>query len=393
MKRGILCVVKEPTDLPDLDRLEEEWETAFAQNCAQALEMMTRRPVEVVVLDLEIERADNGRFLSLIMERYPDAVRIMLFDPLDKRAVVKSDGTVHQYIVKRCAPETLIIAVQRARLLKKWLSDPAMKRLLPRMHKLPSVPSVYVRLVQELKSTDTSIEGIGMIVADDFAMTAKLLQLVNSAFFGLGRTITSPAEAVGYLGIERTKALVLLAHTFSKYEIDKSSAFSIEKLWAHSLVTGKFARWISQEETTDQQLAAAAFTAGLLHDIGKLMAAVNLSQDYNHLIKRVEEESIAFEAAERETLGTTHAELGACVLGIWGLPLEILEAIAFHHVPRQHAGSTFSSITAVHVANGIEHELNPVSGKAAPTKIDLDYLKRLGLSDRLESWRKLCRGS
>ena len=393
MKRGILCVVKEPTDLPDLDRLQEEWEIAFAQNCTQALEMMTLRPIEVVVLDLEIEREDNGRFLGLIMDRYPDAIRIMLFDPLDKRAVVKSDGTVHQYIVKRCAPETLITAVHRARLLNRWLIDPAMKRLLPRMHKLPSVPSVYVRLVQELKSADTSIEGIGMIVADDFAMTAKLLQLVNSAFFGLGRTITSPAEAVGYLGIERTKALVLLAHTFSKYEIDKSSAFSIEKLWAHSLVTGKFARWISQEETTDQELAGAAFTAGLLHDIGKLMAAVNLPQDYNSLVMRAQEEGITFEAAERQTLGTTHAELGTCVLGIWGLPLEILEAIAFHHVPNQHAGSTFSPVTAVHVANGIEHELNPVSGEKAPSKIDLDYLKRLGLSDRLESWRKLCRGS
>ena len=393
MKRGILCVVREPTDLPDLDRLQEEWEIAFAQNCSQALEMMTLRPVAVVILDLEIEREDSGRFLGLIMDRYPDTIRIMLFEPLDNRAVVKSDGTVHQYIIKRCAPETVITAVHRAHLLNKWLNDPAMKRLLPRMRKLPSVPSVYVRLVHELKSTDTSIEGIGMIVADDFAMTAKLLQLVNSAFFGLGRTITSPAEAVSYLGIERTKALVLLAHTFSKYEVDKSSAFSFEKLWAHSLVTGKFARWIAQAETTDQQLAEAAFTAGLLHDIGKLMMAVNLPQDYNHLVKRVQEEPVTFEAVEREILGATHAELGACVLGIWGLPLEILEAIAFHHVPNQHAGSTFSPVTAVHVADSLEHELNPVSGKEAQSKVDLDYLKRLGLSDRLETWRKLCRGS
>ncbi|MEO8425874.1 MAG: response regulator [Verrucomicrobiota bacterium] len=393
MKRGILCVVKEPTDLPDLDRFEEEWEIAFAQNCTQALEMMTVRPFDVVVLDLEIERDDNGRFLGLIMDRYPDAIRIMLFDPLDKRAVVKSDGKVHQYIVKRCAPETLITTVHRARLLNKWLNDPAIKRLLPRMHKLPSVPSVYVRLVQELKSPDTSVEVIGMIVADDFAMTAKLLQLVNSAFFGLGRTITSPAEAVSYLGIERTKALVLLAHTFSKYELDKSSAFSFEELWAHALVTGKFARWISQEETNDPQLGETAFTAGLLHDVGKLMTAVNLPEDYNHLVKRVEEESITFEAAEREILGTTHAELGACVLGIWGLPLEILEAIAFHHVPNQHSGSAFSAVTAVHVADSLEHELNAVDGKEAPSKIDLDYLKRLGLSDCVESWRKLCRGS
>jgi HD-like signal output (HDOD) protein len=393
MKRGILCVVREPTDLPDLDRLQEEWEIAFAQNCSQALEMMTLRPVAVVVLDLEIEREDNGRFLGLIMDRYPETIRIMLFDPLDNRAVVKSDGTVHQYIIKRCAPETLITAVHRAHLLNKWLNDPAMKRLLPRMRKLPSVPSVYVRLVQELKSPDTSVEGIGMIAADDFAMTAKLLQLVNSAFFGLGRTITSPAEAVSYLGIERTKALVLLAHTFSKYEVDKSSAFSFEKLWAHSLVTGKFARWIAQAETTDQQLAGAAFTAGLLHDIGELMTAVNLPQEYDHLVKRVQEETVRFEAAERETLGATHAELGACVLGIWGLPLEILEAIAFHHVPNQHAGSTFSAVTAVHVADSLEHELNPVSGKEAQSKMDLDYLKRLGLSDRLETWRKLCRGN
>jgi HD-like signal output (HDOD) protein len=232
-----------------------------------------------------------------------------------------------------------------------------------------------------------------MIVADDFAMTAKLLQLVNSAFFGLGRNITSPAEAVSYLGIERTKALVLLAHTFSMYEVDKSSAFSFERLWAHSLVTGKFARWIAQEETSDQQLAGAAFTAGLLHDIGELMTAVNLPQEYNHLVKRVQDESITFEAAERETLGTTHAELGACVLGIWGLPLEILEAIAFHQVPSQHAGSTFSAVTAVHVADSLEHELNPASVEAARSKIDLDYLMRLGLSDRLESWRRLCRGS
>jgi putative nucleotidyltransferase with HDIG domain len=263
-----------------------------------------------------------------------------------------------------------------------------MSDLLPRIQKVPSIPALYFRLLQILETGQPNLEEVGNIMAEDLAVTAKLLQMVNSPFFGLQRTVKSPVEAVAHLGLSQTRALVLLAHAFSGYNAQKDSKFSLERLWQHSTSTAKLARTIIEAETADAAQAELAFTAGLLHDVGKLFHAANCPKEYNTLLSQAERNDMLYVDVERHLVGTTHAELGACVLATWGLPAEILEVIAFHHAPGRLLSNSFGPLTAVHVANAFEHELN--SELTTLGFLDHEYLKRVGCESRLALWIERC---
>ncbi len=390
MKRAILCFLKSTRDLVEFED-EHDWEFCFVPNSQNAFQALSDRTFEAVVTDVEARTETGTDFLTSVKCRFPNATRVALFDPANRQIVLTSHGVADQCLPRPCTGEVLISAVQRARFLQNWLvMTPALKQLLPQMRKLPSVPAVYSRLVKALQSPDAGREDIGRIMSDDFVMTAKLLQLVNSPFFGLQRTVTSPGEAIGHLGMDRTRSLVLTGHVFSSYEEDKSSAFSLEQLWRHSMSTANFARRITRYETGHDGTAEAAFTAGLLHDVGKLLLAANCPQQYNRVCTYAREKRVSFGQAEREILGTTHAEIGACVFANWGLPASILEAIAFHHCPDRHSSNTFTPLTAVHAANVIELQLGSQKLEPEPCRIDEEYLARLGLEKRAAVWLKEC---
>jgi putative nucleotidyltransferase with HDIG domain len=216
----------------------------------------------------------------------------------------------------------------------------------------------------------------------------------------LERTITSTVEAVSYLGIERTKALSLVTHSFGQFGALKMEGFSIEKLWQHSVVVGTVAQRLTKEETGENRRAEEAFTAGVLHDVGKLMVAVNLPEQFQRVAERQADRGVPFHEAELALLGASHAEIGACVMGSWGLPASIVEAIAFHHAPDQYFDKQFNAAVAVHVANALEHarETPPAPGTSmAPESEGADvlpfcqheYLEALGLGDRISRWREL----
>ena len=390
MKRSILCFLKDPTALSDARSVREGWEITVVPSREAAFAALAVGRFEMVVVDARGPEGTEKDFLAEVAHRCPALARVLLFRPADKAAQARSSGLADQCVPQPCTVETLVAVVGRARLMHRWLADPALTRLWSRMRKLPSVPTIYQRLVQALQSSDTDLEDVGRIMSEDFVMTAKLLQLVNSSFFGLKRAITKPSDAVAHLGLTQTKTLVLLAHVFSNYVEDKASGFSMDKLWQHSMVTAGFARRIAERQSGEAALADAAFTAGLLHDVGKLFYAVNCPQEYSELVAHARMNSLTYAHAERHLLGTSHAELGACVLGTWGLPADILEAVAFHHLPTQQGGDAFSPLTAVHVANALEHELSAITGATVDWHIDHSYLHQVNCGEQLPVWKKLC---
>lgn len=387
MAERLLCVVKNSADLGDIPAACGEWEAVTAADCGQAQSLLATQPFDVILVEATALTGPHQNFLTRVMTEQPNVTRIALFDAADKRQIIRTDGGAQQCVARPCSADTLGSAVKRARLLNTWLSTPGVQRLFPQMKKLPSVPSVYFRLLREMESPDAGIEDIGKIIAQDLALTAKVLQLVNSAVFGLGREITHPMEAVSYLGLDRTKSLVLLAHTFANVE-SGSLLFSLEQLWHHSMLTAQFAQWITREETGDRKQADEAYTAAMLHDMGKLMLGINVPRSFTIAVDQAQQSNLPLHRAEREVLGTTHAELGACMLGIWGLPSDIIEAIAYHHEPAKRPGEQYNLVTAVHVANVIEHQLQ--QREATTQEFDQAYLERLGIQDHPDSWRQLC---
>ena len=189
-----------------------------------------------------------------------------------------------------------------------------------------------------------------------------------------------------FLGTERVKGFLLVAHTALSYDLSRCAGFSQERFWQHSLLAAGLARSITKTETRDLQLADEAYTAALLHDLGKLLFAANLTDKYSQMLQTATLQKMPTHEAEMLALGTTHAELGACLLGTWGLPRPILRAIAFHHAPSSSDDGKFSLLTAVHAGNVLAHGKAQGAEAVAGLQLDRAYLARLGLSARWNTW-------
>ena len=390
--KKILFVDDEPNVLAALRRMlrpmRNEWETVFTGSGQEALRILADGSYDVLVTDIRMPGMNGVQLLEEVKKHHPDVVRITLSGQSDDETILRTIQCTHQYLSKPCDAETLRGAVERAFALRELLADGPLKRVISQISSLPSVPALYLAILDEVRAGDASIQRIGRIIARDVSMTAKLLQLVNSAFFGLRSHIPSIQQAVSMLGLRMIKALVLSVQVFAQYDPNKVEGFQIEALMNHSVATGVLARTIATVEKQDQQMRDDAFLGGMLHDVGKLMLADNLPQQYAEVLASRPERSILLWEAEHETFGASHAEVGAYLMGLWGLPDSIVESLAFHHRPSGCVHRWFSPLTAVHVADAFEHEGRTYNGPVAT--IDEEYLEGLGVLGQLSAWREAC---
>ena len=234
MKKRILFVDDEPLVLQGMERafhrMRPEWDMVFVQRGEQALALMAEEPFDVVVSDMHMPGMHGPALLTEVMKLYPKTVRLILSGTADQELIMKCVGCAHQFLAKPCELEALKATVERTLKLASSLQNEAIRRLVSQMNRLPTMPSLYVKLVDLLQTPDFSLEQVGDLVAQDLAMTAKLLQLVNSAFFGLARRISNPAEAVAYLGVDMVKTLVLSLDTFDQFATVSCGGLSMEQL-------------------------------------------------------------------------------------------------------------------------------------------------------------------
>lgn len=394
MKRRILFVDDEPNVLDGLRRMLRpmcrQWDMTFAQSGQEALEALAKRSFDVVVSDMRMPEIDGAELLTEIRRRHPQMVRIVLSGYSSEGMALRLVGTAHQYVAKPCDPERLKEIINRAFALRELLHDESLKQLLSCVKSLPSLPSLYAEVIEELRNPDASISKVAEIVSKDPGMTAKILQLVNSAFFGLPRHVSSPAQAAALLGVDTIQALVLSVNIFSAFKESDIHGFELESLWTHSTETAALAKRIAMAQTAKRETVGDALTAALLHDIGKLVLAQNLPTLCQEAMTRAHENEVAHLETEREVFGATHGEVGAYLLGLWGLPDPIVEAVAFHHQPAKAMGKSFSPLTAVHVANALEHDRHAEHRENKLNQLDINYLASVGLTDRIPAWRDIC---
>lgn len=271
------------------------------------------------------------------------------------------------------------------------LSDPSLHKLVDGMQTLPSLPTLYRELVDVLNSDDTTIDRIAQIIAKDIAMVTKVLQVINSPFYGLRARVSNPTQAVALLGLNTIKSLTLSTKVFAQFDQARLPFFSLDVLWQHGLTTANHARAIAKEERAEQALMEDCFTAGMLHDVGTLVLASNLPDQYTEMLAIMQDRGVTEWDAEQEIYGATHAEVGGFLLSKWGLSERIVEAVAFHHSPQRGARPEFSALAAVHVANAMEEEAQAVALGIPAVGPDLDYLAACEMTDRLPLWQALCR--
>src|SRR3990172_2000376 len=354
-KKRVLFVDDEPNVLQGLSRMlrsmRNDWEMDFASNGPEALSKLKQGDFHVVVSDMRMPIMDGADLLNKIREQYPDVVRIILSGHSDQKMIFKSIGSTHQYMSKPCDADKIKNTITHALALREILNNQKIQKLVSKLKSIPSVPSLYTEIMAELQAPDPKLSRVGEIISKDVGMTAKILQLVNSAFFGLQVHIESPVQAAKLLGLEIITALVLTFNVFSKYEKNKVIGLSPLELSRHSFAVGTYAKHIAREENIPRKVVDDIFIAGLLHDVGKLILADNLPDDYNKAFELAVKNKISLYQAEKEIFEVTHASVGAYLLGLWGLPDPILEAVAFHHEPADCLNKGICPLLLIYLAN------------------------------------------
>lgn len=390
----ILFVDDEPRVLRGMRRqfqmLLEECVMEFVESGPAALGVLSQpgTQFDVIITDIRMPGMDGITLLKHVQQLYPHMVRIVLTGHMERDVAMRSIGLAHQFLSKPCTADSMRLTIKKAFALRNLLTSHKIKQLVTRLDTLPSLPTLYNQLLDEISQRDASISKIGQIIAQDIGMTAKILQLVNSAFFGLRRQISDPAQAVVYLGLDTVKSLVLSVHVFEQFEAASRGGVSLVKLQAHSLAVAALARKIAQVEQVERQAVDFAFAGGLLHEVGRLILAANLPQDCIRVNQLLDQDYTLLEAEEK-IFQATHTEVGAYLLGIWGLPDPIVEAVAYLLNPAAIAARSnqFTALTAVHVANVLMHRQQGES----PTNPQLDelYMTQISHHSTWDQWQAL----
>lgn len=388
MTLRILFVDDEPNVLDGLRRslraFHQAWDMRFATGGAAALVALAAAPANVVVTDMRMPGMEGDALLAEVLRLHPRAVRIVLTGQCNRAALLRVTALAHRVLAKPCDPEDLQAAIRQASALQGLLHSPHLTALVGRLRSVPSKPDLYARILDLVERPDWSLADLGQICAQDVGVSAKLIQVANSAMFGGKRPTATAADAVRQIGMEMTKALVLAAGVMTKFDRASIRPHSLDDLWPHSQAVGTLAARIARAEAPGATWANAVPLVGVLHDIGRLVFATAEPNQFVRALGLVEAEGVPLIDAERQVFGATHAEIGAYLLSLWGLPTAVVEAVAWHHgpCPPESPSAGLSLVTVLQAAEAI---LGRVEG-AGPR--DEQWATR-GLAGRMPAWAML----
>ncbi|MFZ3263920.1 MAG: response regulator [Terriglobales bacterium] len=392
MKR-VLFVDDESRILDGIRRMlhadRKRWEMEFADGGEAALQACARNSFDVIVSDMRMPEMDGAALLAHMRDRYPGTARIVLSGHCEVESSTRVVTLAHRFLAKPCSPKELQSALESVCTLQDLLSGAKIRRVIGAVGELPSLSSTYASLAQAVNDPETDISRVARIVEQDMALSAKVLQLVNSAFFGLAQKVTTVRSAVSYLGMDTVKNLVLVAETVRVFVPDKRIPHSVYELLqqhAHRVA------WIAGKLPLEKQVRDVTVLAALLHDIGRLIFASKLPDEFCSVAALAKERGCEIFEAEEEVLGTSHAEVGAFLLGLWGIPHLAVEAIAHHHHPTRIPHSSFDVSTALYIADLLACEPTPADDSAI-RESDRCSLETLGVLDRLAEFREIARQS
>lgn len=378
----VLFVDDEPSVLQAMRRtlhhMRSEWQMEFAESGDAALEELAKAPADVLITDMRMPGMDGWQLLHEVKRRYPQTVRLILSGHADTRSIMRAVGTAHQYIAKPCDGPTLKAAISETYGLRQLLNNEQLAHLVGRVGMLPSAPQAFQEILTCLQDPAASIADASKIIGRDVSMTANVIKLVNSAFFGARQTVTTAERAVAYLGLDTLGAIVLAHSTFKGSMVSVIPGFSLEALWQHSLEVATSARALALYEKMPQAKADEAFLAGMLHDVGKVVFATRAVPMPDGSPASVEE---AF-----AQMNSHHAEVGAYLLGLWGFPDPIIEAVAFHHAPSQTGGEGLCLPKVIHIADQLVHQRRAQVSPPVDAGLEPKLLENLGMETRWPAW-------
>lgn len=333
--------------------MHSEWKVVLSDNGKSAFELIqSEGAFDLIISDLRMNGLNGIDLLKKVKGASPDTIRFSLTGSTESSILIEAASVSHRLISKPCEGEMIVALIRNSLLLREKLQNPEVRKQLYKLGVIPSLPKFYQEFCTEIQSPDASVAKIGRIVEKDIGMTAKVLQLVNSAFFGFRKKVTNPVHAAILIGIHGMRDIVLVSGFFNAFgENDFPKTLDIESVWQHSLITANRAKKIADDEGLLQDDIDTCYTAGLLHDLGIIALAATNRVEYEKVLDLAKNENLPLHQAEKRILGVDHATVGGFVLDLWGLPHAISEIVTFHCSPPCDPFLKITPLSIVHAAD------------------------------------------
>jgi HD-like signal output (HDOD) protein/CheY-like chemotaxis protein len=387
-KPHIVFVDDEPRILGGLRRLlrsqRERWEMSFTGSGHEALDLLQSSPCDVIVSDYRMPGMDGAELLQLVRERHPGTARVILSGQTNEASVIKIMILAHRFLNKPSTEEEIVETVEQLVGLRQTAAGDTMRLDVAAIESLPSPPNTLGELIAALDPEDASARSVADVIARDPATTAKVLHLVNSSAYAPGRQIGDIGQAVAMLGLQTVRGLVLMHDLVRAFDMPPGLPDGwLEGLTRHSVETSRLARQFAGGQAWEDE----AFSAGLLHEVGQLVLASSRTTTLATALAAWKNEDVVLDAAETETLGVAHTVIGAHLLGLWGLPEQVIAATA-QHAARELPTVVTDVVSAVALAHAIvETDFEPVCGRMGAPPVDEEALDP-ALQESIARWRQ-----
>jgi HD-like signal output (HDOD) protein len=386
MKR-VLFVDDEPLVLQGLRAglyaRRKEWDMQFAENGAKAIELLTQSHFDILVTDLRMPGVDGTTLVARAKTLCPNTIRIVLSGYVDEEQSHRLVSLAHRYLSKPCESKRLEECIDRCLSTQSLIHSQELRTQLGAIGTLPPMPSTFAALQIALADPGVNSNKVAAIIQRDPAVSAKVLQVCNSAFFRLPRRVSSIQQAVSYLGLSTVRSMVLSAELFKPGK-PLARGLDLAQLQKHALSVAGLARFLA----ADTPWAEDAFLSGLLHDVGFLLLGRQFADPMQRALDAAAT-GVALAEAEQTVVGVDHATAGAYLLGLWGLPFEVVEAVAHHETADRNGRSGFDVLSAVAIAQALLAQVKPADVPVYERNTLMlgdDYLRSIGYS---RSWDSL----
>ncbi|TPQ25418.1 HDOD domain-containing protein [Methylomonas sp. HW2-6] len=369
----------------------EQWSVYFATCGKQALEIMQHQPIDLIVSDMMMPEMRGDVLLKRVADIYPATVRMILSGYADEETLSRGLEVAHQYLTKPCSAEVLREAITQVFKTQDYVNNPRIAAEVGEASHLPSLPKIYHDLNAAIADERVTNLQIAEIFAKDMVLSAKLLHLVNSPYFGLQRTVSNLTDAINLIGLKKLNSLVLSVHIKTAFPVsDPEMERYMEYLWQDASRVAELARLISLSEQQTGDKPDQAYVGGLLHNMGLLIFMSRGGDKFKMLREQTTRSNTPVAALETEIFGFTRSAAAAYVLSLWKIPALIVESILWQNAPSESEYQTVNELTAVHVAACLANPTErPGNDRLFEMQLDQSYLQRIGRLHRLADWQTL----
>lgn len=373
----------------DVSSSKFSWEFVRFDSKESLLLLLEEQLCDAVIIPCTMRAQVDIEFMTRVSNIQPSAVRIFLgAEYWNATHKAKAADIAHRIYPSAVKVDEIGDSLEYQIKLLKLLNRSSLQAYVGKVGCLPSPPKLYTQLTEAVNSEMADLKEISEIVEQDPAVVAQVMKQVNSAFFGFNRTITNLKEAISMLGVRNLRSLALSSQLNNQFKSSNDwDRFSFEQLNQRSLLVARLAQAICRRAGANKITQDQAFLAGLLHDVGVLIMASHDADQYKKLLNYSVKKQKPIYLVEKASFGFFHGEVAGALLALWNLPPQVIEAVMLHHVPHLSKETSFSPLTAVHVADAMLPSVQVEGDCDLASRLSLRYLDQVGVMEEVPQWR------